>query len=238
MPEQSCRLFRQKDHPPPEVGVDSPSASSAPDVEGEEFVLNPPSATKVTREKKRRRNRKRKNQGVRRSERNAGVKSGGARRIKTASDVHLGDRACLSRAIAALVEDPEKKSSFLEAAIKAMPEGRDACPNDLVPALSAHGLALERSSKDYFVPGAPRSYHILREVDCALVLNLRLDGWQSHFVAWDGSIIHDFPHSLKISSADRRTATASEAAFDKLFHDQDKWFVTAVYRLIVAGVSQ
>ena len=128
-------------------------------------------------EKKRRGNWKRKNQDVRRSKRNTGVKIGSERCIKTASKAHLGKRACLSQTITALVKDPEKRSSFLEGAIKSMPEGRNVCPpttSFLRPPPMAslwRGAAKTTSCRESHC-----FQHILREVDCALVLNVWLGG--------------------------------------------------------------
>ena len=78
-------------------------------------------------------------------------------------------------------------------------------------------LALSRASKDYFHAGGPPYYHVMKDERCSIVLSMCLYGWQSHFVGYDGSIIHDAPHSLKISRADRSTKESSRAAFDKLF---------------------
>ena len=67
------------------------------------------------------------------------------------------------------------------------------------------------------------------------MLHLKLDEC-SHFVAWDGEVIHDIPFSLKISNVDRKTAASSQAAFRKLYQEYESLKLTAVYRLYLFSV--
>ena len=82
--------------------------------------------------------------------------------------------------------------------IEVMPVEGDTSPEHLARALAAHGLSLERASRDYFLAGRPRSFHLLQEVDCKLILHLNLVdfnvGKHSHFPAWDGQTIHNSPY--------------------------------------------
>ena len=147
-----------------------------------------------------------------------------------------GDRACLTRAVASLLKG-ELKEAFLDDALEAVPAGNGVCPVDLAPVLARHGLALTRASTDYFPAGGPPWQQVLEDEHCSIVLSMCLDGWQSHFVCYDGSIIHDAPHNLKISKADRSNKESSRAAFDKLYHDHGSWTISSVYRL-TKGISR
>lgn len=158
----------------------------------------------------------------------------GARKVRgTEKPASAGanDRTCLADAIAALLP-PDAEAAYT-VMIEATPAEGDMSPEHLAEALAAHGLSLERASKDYFLAGGPRSFHLLQEVVCKLILHLNLvdfdDGKYLHFVAWDGQTIHDSPYSLKIYTKDRGTNKASDAAFRKLYSDYSHFQITTVY---------
>src|SRR6056300_65155 len=54
-------------------------------------------------------------------------------------------------------------------------------------------------------------------------------------VAWDGSIIHDQPKSVKVNnSSDRANELNSRAVFNRIFHPNDyaKWQIIQVFKLL------
>ena len=78
----------------------------------------------------------------------------------------------------------------------------------------------------------------MKEVVCRLVLTFKLrnskgDSW-GHFVAWDGNIIHDNPHSCKVELELDRTKKGSKATFRKLFLEKNfpHADVSAVWELV------
>jgi hypothetical protein len=234
--EAVIRLHSQQQQSALEANLE---VTSSPGVEGLDDSHTHPLVTKAPARKKRKR-KQTKTRDERRQQKKADNKAGGARRVKSKSanrEANPNDRTCLAKAITAHISDEEKQESFIKAAIKAKPKDRDTSPGDLFQVLATHGLSLQRASKDYFLPGSPRCQHLLKEVDCALVVHLLLDRKHSHFVAWDGKTIHDDPYSLEISRMDRTTSKASEAVFSKLYQDCEEWDITAVYRLsiVLAG---
>ena len=161
----------------------------------------------------------------------AGDQSGESILVRTTHGDEPNDRACLVRAIAALLEGASKEA-FLADALKAIPSDRAPSPADLVSVLTDRGLALARASKDYFFPPIPRWQSILEDDCCSIVIRLTLGGVQHHFVGYDGNAIHDAPYKLKVCDADRSTGDGCRACFDKLFFDQGSWRITTVYRLV------
>ena len=80
-----------------------------------------------------------------------GNKPGKARLVRIIHDNEPSDRACLVRAIVALLKGASKEA-FLADASEAIPSDRDPCPVNFASILADCGLALARASKDYFLP--------------------------------------------------------------------------------------
>ena len=214
-------------------------AFSTPGVEGQD-PLDPilPPELPETPKPKRRRSRKQKSRHIRQNDKKAKATDGGARKVKVRgvekpASAGVNGRTCLADAVAALLS--QDAEAAYAAMIEAMPAEGDTSPEHLTEALAAHGLTLERASKNFFLAGGPRSFHLLQETECKLVLHLNLvdfeDEKHSHFVAWDGQTIHDSPHSLKIYKNDRRSNEASKEAFGKLYDECRQHEITTVYRL-------
>ena len=60
---------------------------------------------------------------------------GGVRLVKGAYGGGLGDRACLTRAVASLLKE-DLKEAFLNNSLKTVPAGNNACPADIAPVLA------------------------------------------------------------------------------------------------------
>ena len=231
MPEQSCRLFRKRDPPPhaPSRGEVGPEPS-APSVEQR-------SKTSPGQEPPGKRKKTSKGEFAESKDTRADDQPGEARLIRTTHGDEPNDRACLVRAIAALLEGASKEA-FLVDALEAIPSDRAPCPTDLVSVLEKYDFALVRASKDYFLLHVPRWQNILEDDCCSIVIRLTLGGVQHHFVGYDENTIHDAPYKLKVCDADRSTKESSRACFDKLFFDQGSWRIASVYRLVSINHSK
>ena len=179
---------------------------------------------------------------MRRNEKKAATKAGGSRLVRTkgmgASEAN--DRACLKDAILAVLPADKREDANLKmsAAVQATPADRDACPLDVKDALGELGCALERASGDYRKKGAPPSLLVLQDRESKLVLHIRLvdaanpDDAIQHFIAWDGEMIVDHPHSVRVNNGtDRTCPKKSQEAFGKLFKEFQSWQITAIFRL-------
>ena len=80
----------------------------------------------------------------------------------------------------------------------------------------------------------------MKECECRLVINIKLGViarktlFAPHFVAWDGKVVWDRPHSVKVNdTSDRTTIEGSRDVFGRLYHKKQfsSWQITNVYRL-------
>ena len=148
-------------------------------------------------------------------------------------------RTCLADAIGALLPDKQSKQSIFSSICSEMPAEGDtsiACAN---VALARHGMVLERATSQYNQRGG-LPYHLMKECECRLVINIKLGViarktlFASHFVAWDGKVVWDRPHSVKVNdTSDRTTIEGSRDVFGRLYHKKQfsSWQITNVYRL-------
>ena len=151
----------------------------------------------------------------------------------------LNGRTCLADAICALLPDEQRKQSVFSSICLEMPAKGDtsiACTN---VALARHGMVLERATSQYNQRGG-LPYHLMKECECRLVINIKLGViarktmFASHFVAWDGKVVWDRPHSVKVNgTSDRATMKGSNNVFKRLCHKKKflSWQITNVYWL-------
>ena len=117
-----------------------------------------------------------------------------------------GSRSCLPNAVMNVMFNESKSESLL----------RHLLSNKPTKTLCDHGLDLKLVTPNYCKGG-----DLMREEACRLVLAIKLhnskDVSWGHFVAWDGNIIHDNPHSCKVELKSDRTKRGIKATFRKLF---------------------
>ena len=203
---------------------------------GQQNPILPPESRPTKR--KRRRSLKQKSQRVRQHEKNAGLKAGGSRIIRTKGAIvgSANDRACLVDAVVAVLP-ADKRVDARSKMVAVMPMDRDTSPLDIKGVLTKQGYSLERASGNYNEKGTPPSLLILQEKVWKLIINVQLidaadpDNAIHHFVAWDGATIIDYPYSVRVNdSTDRTDQKKSQEAFNKLFKRWYKsWQITAVY---------
>ena len=147
-------------------------------------------------------------------------------------------RTCLPDAIINVLPDGCDKELVLADLLSAMPKFGDTRIADVMIPLARHGLRLERVTQKYNHRGG-FPYHLLKEHDCSLIINLKLTNTKeetvSHFVAWDGSIIYDHPYMSKVNNTtDRNTAEGSKNVFKKMYSKEGfcNYQVTNVYSLV------
>ena len=98
-------------------------------------------------------------------------------------------------------------------------------------------MFLKRVSGTYIASGGP-AYNLLQEHNCKLIIYMKLDDLKKrpmdHFVAWDGNMIYDRPHNVKVNnSTDRKNKAGSMAVFASLYHKKffSSWMICNVYEL-------
>ena len=153
------------------------------------------------------------------------------------------ERTCLADAIYELLPDNASRKEVISSIHAEMPPEGDTSIKCVNIALSKHGMVLERTSAQYNQRGG-WPYHLFKERECKLVVNIKLgsledkSAFASHFVAWDGKVISDRPHCMKVNgTSDRANPESSKSVFERLYHKKafSSWQITNVYRLIHQG---
>jgi len=153
------------------------------------------------------------------------------------------ERTCLADAIYELLPDNASRKEVISSIHAEMPPEGDTSIKCVNIALSKHGMVLERTSAQYNQRGG-WPYHLFKERECKLKLNIKLgsledkSAFASHFVAWDGKVISDRPHCMKVNgTSDRANPESSKSVFERLYHKKafSSWQITNVYRLIHQG---
>ena len=187
--------------------------------------------------KKRSRNKKRAHKKDARSSREV---MGGSRKVLNKSPL-LGpsgpnDRTCLPDAIGHVVP-PEIRSAVLHSLLANLSPQGDTSIFQANDGLAQHGMFLKRVSGTYITSGGP-AYNLLQEHNCKLIIHIKLADLKKrpmdHFVAWDGNMIYDRPHNVKVNnSTDRRNKAGSTAVFESLYHKKffSRWRICNVYEL-------
>ena len=205
--------------------------------------MPPPSVSQQNNKKRDRVRGMKKSKNKRSKHSKAMKKTGGSRLVqnqnKSAPDAcSSNNRLCLANAICALLPQGEERDNVYSSIIAAMPPVGDTSIAVANKALLGHGIRLDPANKEYLVSGN-RAYQILQEHKCRLILNIQLIDLDcqaaSHFVAWDGMVIHDWPFSSNLNNTFDRTLEGAKNVFDKLYKDKDNmksWRITSVYRLM------
>ena len=149
-------------------------------------------------------------------------------------------RTCMPIAIAALLQgNPALMGAVLSSLLSAMPNEGDMKTSQAMKALAKHGMRLERVGKKYNKKGG-YPYHLLKEDDCKLIIHIKLTNTKkqqmNHCIAWDGAMLHDQPHSIRVNNAYDRKPRFANKVFEKLY-PKDKFLsfqITNVFQLQLA----
>jgi len=155
------------------------------------------------------------------------------------------DRRCLLDAILSLVPDDESIHNHIKQEfVNTMSSKGDTPVSVGIKALSGQQMTLKHVTCLYQQPNKSLVYSLLNiREHCQLVLVIRLwtrivgpegENYTDHCVAWDGTIVHDQPRSVRVNnSTDRSTEANCRAVFQRLFHTKDytNWQITHVFKL-------
>ena len=146
-------------------------------------------------------------------------------------------RTCLLDAVMALLSSNINRDKIRDTIIALMPPTGDTQMLVARKALSHFGLGLESATSAYDNKKGGIAYQLLQERQCQLILRIKLTTKSkretSHFVAWDGKMIHDQPTSSMVSDInDRKTVKRSREVFSKLYRKFEDWQITRVYRIV------
>ena len=186
--------------------------------------------SKPTRRKKKRQKSKSKNDNCR----------GGARIVKTPLGNGEVRRECFKRALFNLFALEEiKRVHDLSLPFPSSPDGGDVTIVQGNTWLMEHGMKLNPVTDRYIKKGG-LLFHLLQELDCRFVIKVKLtmrdgSGVANHFFAYDGTTLHDEPHSIKPSRGDRSKKENCLSIFQKLFPKErfSDFRVTNVFELCV-----
>ena len=229
--------------------ADAESLSECSDDDVEEQVSSrpspiPPSMDAKSKKPPRKRNRASQHRRINNAQ--SKMKRGGSRLVLNKSPllVDVGgknNRTCLLEAIGSVLPHNKDKAEVCAAITSSMPSAGDTSIMCVNHALSPFGMALERVS-DRFNREGGYPFHLMQEHDCRLIINIKLTNHNkqnmSHFVAWDGRVIHDRPHESRVNStSDRADFVGSKMVFGKLYNKKlfKSWQITNIYELIEIG---
>jgi hypothetical protein len=199
--------------------------------------ITPPGQSQPTRRK---RNRNYKHKTNQKNHSKALKLAGGSRHILNKSAPTrtgcINPRTCLIDAVKHLLEPGPTRDALHIVMVDSMPAVGDTAIADILDALTSHGLELVPVGVNYHKTGGAH-FHLMNERECSLVVNIKLtnpEGWPiSHFVAWDGKVIHDLPKNSWVNNSSDRSEVGSRKVFDKLFKkDFLSWQITKVYQLV------
>ena len=94
---------------------------------------------------------------------------------------------------------------------------------DMLGVLNSLGWTLVPVGMRYRAEG--HFLNLMQEKKCRVIVNIKLtnhegETWR-HFVAWDGSIIHDHPCNCKVNKISDRTKKGSRILFKKCFPKEE-----------------
>jgi hypothetical protein len=146
-------------------------------------------------------------------------------------------RTCLLDAVMALLSSNVNREKIRDTIIALMPPTGDTQMLVARTALSQFGLGIESATSAYDNKKGGIAHQLLQERQCKLILRIKLitksNRETSHFVAWDGKMIHDRPMSSVVSDInDRKTKERSREVFSKLYRKFKDWRITRVYSIV------
>ena len=206
-----------------------------------------PAASSQNKKKKRgRRDKSRNNRGNARKAINNEVGSRIVYMPQFSSDVAVTNgRRCLLDAILSLVPDDESIHNHIKQEfVNTMSSKGDTPVSVGIKALSGQQMTLKHVTCLYKQPSKSLVYSLLNiREQCQLILVIRLwtrkvgpngENYTDHCVAWDGTIVHDQPRSVRVNnSTDRSTEANCRAVLQRLFPTKDysSWQIIQVFKL-------
>ena len=160
---------------------------------------------------------------------------GGCRVVITPLTNELEKRDCMKRALHSLLNPKEKKMVISEP-FPLPSDGGDVSISISNTWLMKYDMTLEPVTARYNKPGG-LLYNLLQDLESRLVIKVVLTmcdgGIADHFIAYDGTTLHDVPHSIKPLRDDRRKKRNCLAIFKKLYPTKNylAFQVTNVFEL-------
>ena len=208
--------------------------------------------TETSNQNKKKKRRKHRNQSCRKRARHSNAVNNevGSKIVylpQLSSEVSslTNDRRCLLDAILSLVPDDESiRNHVKQEFIRTMSSKGDTPISVGIKALSGQQMTLKHVTYLYDQPNKSLVYSLLNIRDqCQLILVIRLwtrkvgpngENYTDHCVAWDGTIVHDQPRSVRVNnSTDRANEANCRAVFQRLFPTKDysSWQIIQVFKL-------
>ena len=144
---------------------------------------------------------------------------GGCRVVITPLTNELEKRDCMKRALHSLLNPKEKKMVISEP-FPLPSDGGDVSISISNTWLMKYDMTLEPVTARYNKQGG-LLYNLLQDLESRLVIKVVLTmcdgGIADHFIAYDGTTLHDVPHSIKPLRDDRKIPSKCLAIFKKLY---------------------
>ena len=160
---------------------------------------------------------------------------GGCRVVITPLTNELEKRDCMKRALHSLL-NPKEKKIVLSEAFPSPSDGGDVSISISNTWLMKYDMTLEPVTARYNKQGG-LLYNLLQDLESRLVIKVVLTmcdgGIADHFIAYDGTTLHDVPHSIKPLRDDRKIPSKCLAIFKKLYPTKNysAFQVTNVFEL-------
>ena len=166
-------------------------------------------------------------------------RAGGSRIFSSKSHKHStekNNRQCLLSAIMRILPGGLDDSAMQTDLASSVPEHGDTPISNVSKVLITRGIVLAPATRNYHKKKGPE-YHLLQETSCSLIVNVKLTNTNHqhmhHFIAWDGEIIHDHPHSIIVEGLDRVSRQSCKAVFGEIFKQEafHSWQICNVYEM-------
>ena len=169
---------------------------------------------------------------------NNGKVQGGCRVVNTPLTSELEQRDCMERALHALLTPKETEMVIRLSEPFPFPSdhGGDVSIAMSNMWLMKYGMILD-SVTDKYDKKHGLLYNLLQDLESRLVIKVVLTmcggGIANHFIAYDGTTLHDVPHSIKPHRNDRKNPSNCLAIFKKLYPTENysAFQVTNVFEL-------
>jgi hypothetical protein len=162
---------------------------------------------------------------------------GGCRVVNTPLTNEPEQRDCMERALHSLLTPKEKEMVISEPFPLPSDHGGDVSIAISNMWLMKYGMMLEPVTSRYDTKKGGLLYNLLQDLESRLVIKVVLTmcdgGIADHFIAYDGTTLHDVPHSIKPLRDDRRKKRNCLAIFKKLYPTKNylAFQVTNVFEL-------
>ena len=135
----------------------------------------------------------------------------------------INDQTCLLEAILAHIQHVKVNAEVTPSLLATMPNKGDTYIPTANKSLTKHDMVLKRVTKICNLGGS-KAFHLLQQHSCALVVHISLYDlkdpslFASHFVVWDGDVIHERPKSVRVNNSTHCIKEHCDDVFDRLYH--------------------